>query len=334
MTNLIFLPVIIASCIASAAPAAKIRVGSSPVLSSAGIYLAEDEGFFNEQGLVVEITDVANSGAPMTLLLSKNELDVGAGNLSSGLFNAALQGQEFKLVADKGHVEKGRDYIALIVRQDHVDSGRFKTLKDLKGMKMGLTALDGVSQQIVAEKFLQKAGLTAKDVEFVKLSYAEMNATLKTKGLDATIQLEPFVAQAELGKFAKRISGSNEVHPGQQSAAIFYSPSFMKDRREEAVKFMAAYLKGVRLYNKSLTDPEARKKVRASLGKRMKITDEAVWDKMVAIGLKDNGELNTAALDEDLKWYKNKGYLKGDLPAAKVVDASFAKEAAKRLDGK
>ncbi len=317
----------------SAAPA-KIRVGSSPVLSSAGIYLAIDEGYFKEQGLDVEVTDVANSGAPMTLLLSKNELDVGAGNLSSGLFNAALQGQEFKLVADKGHVQQGRDYIALIVRQDLIDSGRFKSLKDLKGMKMGLTALDGVSQQIVAERFLRKGGLSDKDAEFVKLSYAEMNTTLKTKSLDATIQLEPFVAQAEIGKFAQRIAGSNDVHPGQQSAAIFYSPGFASKRREDAVKFMIAYLKGVRLYNKSLTDPEARKKVRAHLGKRMKITDEAIWDKIVPIGLKDNGEMNLNSLDEDLKWYKAKGYLKGDLAAAKVVDHSFVKEAAKRLDGK
>ena len=64
----------------------KIRVGSSPVLSSAGIYLAEAKGYFKDQGLNVEITDVANSGAPMTLLLAKGELEVGAGNLTSGLF--------------------------------------------------------------------------------------------------------------------------------------------------------------------------------------------------------------------------------------------------------
>lgn len=331
MRLLLFLPLLFSPYGFSAD---KIRVGSSPVLSSAGIYLAEDEGYFKEQGLDVEITDVANSGAPMTLLLSKNELEVGAGNLSSGLFNAALQGQDFKIVADKGHVEKDRDYIALIVRQDLIDSGKFKTLKDLKGFKMGLTALDGVSQQIVAEKFLRKAGLTEKDVTFLKLSYAEMNTTLKTKGLDATIQLEPFVAQAEIGGFAKRIAGSNEVHPGQQSAGIFYAPDFMSKRRADAVKFMAAYLKGVRLYNKSLRDPVARQKVRAYLGKRMKISDEAIWDKMVPIGLKDDGEVNVAALDEDLKWYKAKGYLKGDLPAAKIVDLSFAKEAVKKLDGK
>ena len=70
----------------------KIRVGSSPVLSSAGIYLADEKGYFKEQGLTVEITDVANSGAPMTVLLAKGEIEVGAGNLTSGLFNAVADG--------------------------------------------------------------------------------------------------------------------------------------------------------------------------------------------------------------------------------------------------
>lgn len=312
----------------------KIRVGSSPVLSSAGIYLADEKGFFKEQGLNVEITDVANSGAPMTLLLAKGELEVGAGNLTSGLFNSVASGQGVKLVADKGHVEKSRDYIALIVRQDHIDSGRYKTFKDLKGFKVGLTALDGVSQQIVMDKFLQKGGLTEKDIEYVKLSYPEMNAALKTKSLDATIQLEPFVAQAELGGFAKRISGSNEVNPNQQSAALMFSPGFMKDHRDLAVKFMTAYLKGVRLYNKSITDAAARKEVRAILGPRLKITDDKVWDKIVPIGLNNSGEMNLKSLQADLDWYQSKNYLKSKVAADSIVDQSFVKEAQKKVDAK
>ena len=312
----------------------KIRVGSSPALSSAGIYLAEAKGYFKDQGLNVEITDIANSGAPMTLLLAKGELEVGAGNLTSGLFSAIASGQGVKLVADKGHVEKSRDYIALIVRQDHIESGRYKSLKDLKGFKVGLTALDGVSQQIVMDKFLRKAGLTEKDIEYVKLSYAEMNAALKTKSIDATIQLEPFVAQAELGGFAKRIAGSSEVHPDQQSAALMYSSSFMKEHHDQAVKFMAAYLKGIRLYNKSLSDPAAKKEVREVLGPRLKITDDKVWDRIVPIGLRDSGELNVKSLQEDLDWYTSKGYLKSKNLAASIVEATFTGEAQKILNAK
>ena len=233
----------------SSAFAKTIKVGSSPVVSSAGIYLAKERGYFKEQGLDVEVTDFNNSGAPMTLLLSKGELDVGAGNITAGLFNAIAEGQKFKIVADKGHIAQNKDYLALIVRNDHLKTGRFKTLKDLKGFKMGLTSLDGVSQEILTERFLQKAKLTLKDVSFVKISYAEMNLALKAGTIDATIQLEPFLTKAVLENIATIVGLGSEVYPKQQSGTLFYSPQFIQNNPAEAKKFMLAYSKGISDYN-------------------------------------------------------------------------------------
>lgn len=314
------------------APAQKIKVGSSPVISSAGIYLAVEQGFFKEQGLEVEVTDIPSSSAPITALVAKGELDVGAGNLTSGMFNAMSSGKSFKLVADKGHIENGKDYIGLIVRKDHVDTGRFKTLKDLKGFKLGLTALDGVSQQVVASRLLKSAGLSDSDVEYVKLSYAEMNIALKTKSIDATIQLEPYLTKALLDGIAVKVASAADVHPKQQSAVLFYSPQFMA-QKEKATRFLAAYIKGVRLYNQSLKDPKIRNQVVTSLKKSIKIEDPAVWEKMIPIGLEDSGKINLQALNEDIAWYKEKGYLKSaDLTAEKVVDSSFSEQANQLLD--
>lgn len=304
-----------------------IKVGSSPVISSAGIYLAKERGYFKEQGLEVEITDFGNSGAQMTALIAKNELDVGAGNLTSGLFNAILKNQKFKLVADKGHLEVGKEYIALIVRKDHVDSGRYKELKDLKAFKIGLTALDGVSQQIIAERFLTRAGLTAKDVEFVKLSYADMNVTLKSKSIDAAIQLEPYLSKSVIDGVAKITNLATEVHPNQQSAALIYSPMFMEKNKEAAKKFLVAYLKGVRDYNEAFVSKKNTAKAISDLKKYVKIDDDNIWKNMAIIGLNQNGSVDKASLMEDLKWYKEKNYLEKIPNIDDVVDNSFAEEA-------
>lgn len=311
----------------------KIRVGSSPVVSSAGIYLALERGFFKEQGLQVEVTDIPASGAPMTVLLATGELDVGAGNLSAGLFNAILKGMDFKLVADKGHLAKGREYIRLMVRSDHLKSGRYKTLKDLKGFRMGLTALDGVSQTVLLDRFLKKAKLALQDVKLIKMSYAEMNTALRTKNLDATIQLEPFVASAEMDGVAQSVASGVEVHPRQQSAAIFYSQKFMKERRGDAVRFMRAYIKGVRLYNRSLQDQEVGASVYTDLNKHVKMNIN-VWSKMQPIGLRDDGLLEVSALNEDLQWYEAAKFLRGKLAAEDIVDHSFVHEAVKNLNAK
>ncbi|AUO00081.1 hypothetical protein C0V70_18610 [Bacteriovorax stolpii] len=319
---------------AQTTPPRVIKVGSSPVVSSAGIYLAQERGYFKEQGLEVDITDFNNSSASMTALLSKGELDVGAGNLVSAHFNAINMGQKFKLVADKGHLEKKKDYIALLVRADHITSGRYKTPKDLKGFKMGLTSLDGVSQQIVAERILIKNGLQPSDVEFVKLSYAEMNNALKAKLIDATIQIEPFLTKAVLEGFAQNVLPATDVHPYQQSAALLYSQNFIEKDHDLAVKFMVAYLKGVRDYNNAFEKGKDKDKVIADLKKTLKIEDDNVWNKMIMVGLDSDGKLNEAALKEDMEWYLNKKYITA-LPAmTELVDNKFAKAAALELNKK
>lgn len=307
-----------------------IRVGSSPTASSAGIYLAQERGYFKEQGLEVEITDFNNSGAPMTLLLSKGELDVGAGNLTAGLFNAIVQGQKFKIVADKGHLEKNKDYLSLVVKAEHVKNGRYKTLKDLKGFKMGLTSLEGVSQEILTEKFLNQAGLKLEDVSFVKVSYAEMNIALKSGAIDATIQIEPFLTKVVSEGIAIKVAGGSEGYPGQQSGALFYSPNFIKERNEEARKFMLAYAKGVRDYNEAFEKGINKQVVINDLKKLIKIDGDQVWEKMAIVGLNSFGKLNVKELKDDIAWYE-KRYLKAKLAIEDVIDESFINFAAQKM---
>lgn len=306
-----------------------IKVGSSPVTSSAGIYLARDRGYFREQGLDVEVTDFNNSGAPMTLLLSKGELDVGAGNITAGLFNAIAQGQKFKIVADKGHIAINKDYLSLLVKSEHIKSGRYKTFSDLRGLKMGLTSLDGVSQEILTEKFLKKGGLSLKDVSFVKVSYAEMNLALKSGVIDATIQVEPFLTKAVLEGIAVNVAKGSEAYPHQQSGAIFYSPRFIKENLEEARRFMIAYGKGVNDYNSAFLRGINRQGVINDLKKSIKIEDDLIWESMAIVGLNPYGRLNVKELINDIKWYEQT-YIGRKLNAEEIIDTSFTAYAEKK----
>jgi NitT/TauT family transport system substrate-binding protein len=293
--------------------------------------LANERGYFKQQGLNVEILDFNNSSASMTALLSKGELDVGAGNIVSAHFNAINLGQRFKLVADKGHLEKKKEYIALLVRADHLASGRYKTAKDLKGFKMGLTSLDGVSKQIITERILHDNGLKPNDVEFVKLSYAEMNMALKAKLIDATIQIEPFLTKATLTGIAKNVLSATNIHPTQQSAALFYSQDFIEKNPTEAYKFMIAYLQGIHDYNLAFIEGKEKKEIISSLNKTLNIDDENVWKNMNIVGLNNNGMINEQALKEDMEWYLAKKYITKIPDYKNVVDMHFANEASKSL---
>lgn len=309
-----------------------IKVGVSPVMSTAGVFIAYEKAYFKDEGLNVELLTFDSSGAAMTPLLGKNELDVGAGNISTGVINAIGEGLEIKLVADKGHSPQKNGYMGLLVRTEHLKSGRYKTLKDLKGFKIGLTSLGGVSQQILFEKFLAKAGLTSKDVEYLKLSYPEMNVALEKKELDATIQLEPFISQAESRGFAKKVADASEVYPEQQSGALFYSADFAKNEKE-AVSFMTAYLKGVRDYNDTFVTKKNKnsKELIALLNKHLKLNPIDLWEKASPVGLNPDGHLNAELLKNDILWYQEKNYIKKAPAIEKMIDHTFIEKALKKI---
>lgn len=304
----------------------KIKVGVSPVVSSAGIFLAYEKGYFRDRGLDVDITYFKSSGAPMTALLGSGNLDIGAGNISAGLWSAINSGLDIKLVADKGRVSKDCDYIGLLVRKDHVDSKRYKALADLKGFKMAVTAF-GVSQQIAADKFLKSAGLTMQDVTFEKMDYAAMNTALANKNIDAAIQLEPYLTEAELSGTAVKISGVNKVYPEQQSAAIIYASQFIARHPDLAEKFMIAYLEGVRAYNDAFVKNKNKKEAVSLLKKHVKIESDAIWDEMIPAGINPDGFLNKESLDQDMRWYLEYGFIDKVCDTEKAIDHTFAEKA-------
>lgn len=314
-----------------------VKVGASPVVSTAGFFVALEKKFFEAEGLDVEIQIFQASSAPMNPLLAKGELDVGGGNLTAGLFAANESGANIKIVADKGSVRERADYIKLLVRKDLVDSGRYKALKDLKGMKLSFTALGGTSQEAAAAALLKKGGLKPADVEFLKMSYSDSNKALATKTIDAVVQVEPFVTMAEQEGIAKAVTGLYAIYPNQQSAAVFYSPIFAKERRDAAVKFMRAYIRGCRSYSAAFAPTGTateREEIIAILMKWTSLKEKTLFDKMMPAGLDHDGRLNMASLKQDAEYYLSQGYLKKAPQWETIVDNSFVDEAIKTIGAK
>ncbi len=304
----------------------EIPVGISPVMSSAAMFIAKERGYFEEQGLNVVINPFKASGAKMVPFLATGQLLVGGGNVNAGMYNAIANDIPIKIVSDKGTVSPGHGYLALIVRKDHFESGRYKGYIDLKGMTMAVTA-KGVSQQIVTERYLEKVGLSLRDIKIVYLGYGDMNIALANKAIDATIQIEPLVAAAVENNIAVRVAGDDEIYPNQQSATIMYSPVFIEKYPEEAKKFMVAYVKGLRDYNDAFDQGKGKSEIIAILTKHTRIKDKSIYEKVVPVGLDPNGLVNIESLRNDAKWYFQKGLVKKLPKIDTIVDLSFAKHA-------
>ena len=308
----------------------EVPVGISPVMSSSAMFIAKERGYFREQGLKVNINPFKASGAKMVPFLATGQLMVGGGNISAGMYNAIAHDIPIKIVSDKGTVSPGHGYLALIVRKDHVDSGRYKGFADLKGMTMAVTA-KGVSQEIVTEKFLQKAGLGLKDIKLVTLAYSDINIALANKSIDASIQIVPFVAAAVSINIPVRVAGDDEAYPNQNSAAIMYSPIFIEKHPAQAKAFMVAYVKGLRDYNDAFEKGKGKDEIISILTKSTRIKDRKIYDSVAPVGLNPDGKVNIESLRNDARWYYERGYLKKKPDIDSIVDLSFAEHAVKIL---
>src|ERR1700740_2045747 len=138
-------------------------VGLADASSDVVFFIADQKGYFRAEGIDAKFVPF-DSGAKMVAPLGAGQLEVAGGSPSAGLYNAVTRGIGIKIVADKGSTPPGYGYQPLLVRADLVKSGRYKTLADLKGMKIAGSATGSASTSTMNEA-LKKAGLKPNDVE-------------------------------------------------------------------------------------------------------------------------------------------------------------------------
>ena len=311
----------------------RVNVGIANSATDAALFVADKKGHFRAEGLDVNFI-AFDSGARMIAPFASGDLDVGAGGPSAGLYNAVARGIDIRIVADKSSTPPGRPINFLLVRKDHVESGRYKTLADLKGMKVAGAAPGGAATTTL-DKLLEKAGLRIADVERVYLGFPQQAIALENKAVDAALPTEPAASEAVKRGSAVRIIGDDEIYPNHQLAAIFYAGQFIKNKPEAAKRFMRAYIKGARDYADAIVDgrlsgPKGEEMI-AILTASSQIKDPEIYRAITAANIDPDGKLGIDSLKEDLAIFTKEGLIEGKVDINKVIDTSFAQAAVREL---
>ena len=315
------------------AMAQEVRVGIASVVSDVVIFIGDQKGFFRDEGLTVAITPFT-SGANMVAPLGNGQLDVGSGSAAAGFYNAVARGIKMRIVADKASSLKGYAVNRLVVIKSHIDSGRYKTPADLKGMKIAINA-PGVAAQTTLDVLLKKAGLTRADIETSEMPMPNYTAALQNKAVDAAIATEPFGTLAIRSGAAVSIIGDDELIPGHQIANLLYSEEFATKRPDVALRFMKAYVRAIRFYNDALKDgrmagPNADEVI-AILTATTPIKDAGLFRIIIPNGADPNGFINVPSLKLDFDHYQAAGLIKGNVTVEQVIDRTFVDAAVKAL---
>jgi NitT/TauT family transport system substrate-binding protein len=316
------------------ATAQTIRVGHVNTVSDAGIYIADAKGYFKEEGITVELT-AFTTAALMVAPLGAGQLDIGGGTVAASLYNAAARDIGIKIVADKGSIRPGYVYSTLVVRKDLVESGRYKSLADLKGLKIGVSAY-GTGNAATLNAALVLVGLKWSDAESVQLGFPQQYTALANKAIDGAIINEPLLSLAIKQGVAVKDRRDAEIYPEHQNAVVLYATDFVKRLPATAAKFMRAYLRGVRDFNDALKDghlagPNADEVIKVLIG-ATDVKDASVYRETSPSALDPDGKVIVESLRRDLDFFKEQKLIeKADITADSMLDMSFAESAVKDL---
>jgi NitT/TauT family transport system substrate-binding protein len=306
-------------------PPVKLRVGIISALFDSGSLIAYTKGYFRDEGLDVEVVTFPSS-AEASQAVGTNQIDVFSGAPNAGLFNARAQGIEVSVVASAGEHSPGHGVISLVLRKDLVDSGRYKTPADLKGMKLA-TGITQPSEWLTAA-LAAKAGLGVKDVDFISLGFANTIAAMTNRAVDGGSVNEPFATLLIEQAGGTRIASMDTFKPRFPAGYLLYGTSLTKTNREAGQRFMVGYLRGLRDY-KLAFGPE--KKNTADVVAILKKYNMIVTPATPSMGVPDDGAPSFAGVGEFAEWLRTIGAIQ-TLPDVKaLVDDSYRQYALAQL---
>lgn len=310
---------------ATSCEGAKVSAGVVSSISDALLFIAADKGYFEDEGLDVDLT-AFDSAAKMIPSLGSGQLDVGAGAPSAGFYNAVGRDIAVRIVADKGELVTNYDYMPILVRTELVESGKVKTVADLKGLKAAEPA-QGTSTASTLAAVLESGGLSYDDVEHEYLGFADQVAAFANGSIDLATTTEPAATKILAEGTAVRFADSTEVYNEQQLAVLLYSGDFGEERKAAAQCFMNAYAKAAADYRAAVEGGtwtgEGAEDVVAIVAEHTGLAPEVVKQTVPAY-VSDDARVNVDSLQRDYDFFADQGWIEGDAAdLQEIVDTTW-----------
>ncbi|HLH27095.1 MAG TPA: ABC transporter substrate-binding protein [Chloroflexota bacterium] len=306
-----------------AAPARQvIKYGSNPILTGAPLYLANDRGYFAEQGIELDYTPF-DSGALAVAPTSAGQLDMTQSPPSPSYFNALARGVALTGIAATSYAET-----ILLVRQPLLDSGEVRSVADLRGRRVSFN-VEGSPIDYALRNMLPKEGVSLQEVEIQRLTNSDLPAALANGAVDAGAVSDPL--PIERSGIGRRIRSSNDVLGKLSGSTLVIGPSMRARAAEVGVRFLVAYLKGLRDYraalqNNRVVEPE----VIEILSRWTHVPADAIAQSTAA-DLVPNGRIDLDDLNRQQDFWVREGLVPTRVDLAQFVDYHYLDAALARL---
>ena len=213
----------------------EITVGVIPIVDVAPIYLGEQQGFFEDQGIDLTL-ETAQGGAAVVPGVLSDQFQFGFSNVTS-LLVAAQEGLPLQVVANgvASTGEQGADFGAVVAKPE---SG-ITDAAGLAGKRVAVNTLNNIGTTTINES-IRAAGGDPSSVQYVELPFPDMPAALDAGNVDAIWVVEPFLTIATEGGATAVASNYVDAADDLTVAVYFTSRQFAAENADLVERFTAA----------------------------------------------------------------------------------------------
>jgi NitT/TauT family transport system substrate-binding protein len=314
----------------SAHAADPVRLGLLHTLSPAPLYMAQESGYFRDEGidLTFRFFDAAQ---PIAAAAVSGDIDIGITALTGGFFNLAEKGT-LKVIGGGLHEQKGYEGSAILASNQAFDAG-LTSIDKLGGHSFAITQYGSSFHYMVGRiaeaKDFDIKSITLRPVQQV----SNMIAAVGSGQVDASIAIASQAKALVAAKQAHILGWAGDVVP-YQLTAVFTTTGMVTDKPDLLKRFAKAYQRGVADYRAAFLRLDAQGKPIADakteaaiplIAKYVFIGDPAARDKILAgVGYYDEGAaLDVADVIAQVNWFKAQGLVKGDSDPRGMIDTRF-----------
>ncbi|MGC1306079.1 MAG: ABC transporter substrate-binding protein [Phormidesmis sp.] len=214
------------------APSMSLTLGSIPWAGQVPMYIAQDKGFYEEEGLDFELR-LFGAGSEYIAAFLSDQLDAVAPVTSEAVLIKA-QGKDYRIVM----VQDNSVGIDGILAKDSITS-----IEDFKGQKVAVET-SAVGYFFLLQ-VLKEAGLSKDDITAVNTEPSAAAAAFQSDNVDIAVTYAPFLQEAADATEDGRIIYDSSQMPTAISDLYVFDTAYVEENPEAVQAFVNATLRGL-----------------------------------------------------------------------------------------
>lgn len=232
-----FLALFLAGCTGEKLPSPTLRLGYlQSDIHHLPLFVALDRGFFQKEGVNVEVAGVFPSGPEEMSAFAAGSLDAGYVGIAP-FINARANGKVQAVAVAQSNAEGSTIVVAA--------EGPVFSASGLKGKTVAVPGHGNV-QDILLRRFLLDNGISLKEINTIVLKPPEMIGALQTGQIDGFVAWEPYPSKAVAGQTGRALARSGEFWPGHPCCMVVVQERLLREKPELVKALVRAHCRAIR----------------------------------------------------------------------------------------